>query len=412
MAKVLYISYDGMTDPLGQSQVLPYLAALSTQGYEFTILSFEKKSRFAKEKPVIEDVAKKTGIQWVPLIYTRTPPVLSKIYDRWKLRRTAFRLFKQQRFDMIHCRSYVAAEVGLGLKKKYDTKFLFDMRGFWPDEKVDSGQWNMKSTVFRKVYQHYKKKEKEFLLGADGIISLTRTAKAELLSQQQYSKLQVDVIPCCADLDHFNYQHINNGFVLGLREQLGIPAQKKVITYLGSVGGWYMTKEMFAFFKRLTTQYPEFVMLVLTKDDPGLIQRQATEAGIAPEKIITRYAGRNELPDYISLSDCSIFFIRPTYSKIASSPTKHAELMGMGIPVICNDIGDTGSIIEETKTGLVVKEFTDAEYDRVIAQMDGLLAIPKEHIRKAAFQYFDLEKGAGDYLQIYKRILKDQVCPA
>ena len=43
--KVLYITYDGMTDPLGQSQVLPYLVGLSEKGYKFTILSFEKKER-------------------------------------------------------------------------------------------------------------------------------------------------------------------------------------------------------------------------------------------------------------------------------------------------------------------------------------------------------------------------------
>jgi glycosyltransferase involved in cell wall biosynthesis len=405
--KILYISYDGMTDPLGQSQVLPYLASLSTQGYEFTILSFEKNSRYEKEKPIIEDIAQKTGIKWYPLTFTKNPPVLSKIYDRWRLKKMTRKLFKENRFDMIHCRSYVAAEMGLSLKKKYGTKFLFDMRGFWADEKVDSGQWKMNSFLFRRIYRHYKQKEKEFLQAADGIISLTKAARAELLSKKEYSHLAIDVIPCCADLDHFDYHHIKKDFAQGLREQLGIPPQKKVITYLGSVGGWYMTKEMFAFFRRLSLKYPQFVMLVLTKDDPGLVQQQAAAAGIPTEKIIVRYAGRNELPDYISLSDCSIFFIRPTYSKIASSPTKHAELMGMGIPVICNNIGDTGAVIDETKTGLVVREFTDNEYDKMINRMDELLSIPAEKIREGAFRYFDLEKGAGDYLQVYKRILKD-----
>ncbi len=31
---ILYISYDGMTDPLGQSQVLPYLKGLAKKGYK------------------------------------------------------------------------------------------------------------------------------------------------------------------------------------------------------------------------------------------------------------------------------------------------------------------------------------------------------------------------------------------
>ena len=403
---ILYISYDGMTDPLGQSQVLPYLAALSSNGYKFTILSFEKPVRYKKERPIIEEIAKKTGITWVPMTFTKNPPVLSKIYDRWRLKNKATELFRNNRFDMVHCRSYVPAEVGLSLKKKYGTKFLFDMRGFWADEKVDNGQWDLNSPLFKRVYKHYKNKEKDFLLNADGIISLTHAGRKELLSKEPYKNLQVDVIPCCADLDHFDYHHIKKDFTAGLREQIGIGKENKIISYLGSVGGWYMIKEMFTFFKRLIEGNPEFKMLVLTKDDPGVVKSQAAELGISPDKLVVLYAGRNELPDYISLSDCSIFFIRPTYSKIASSPTKHAELMGMGVPVICNDIGDTGQVIEETNSGLLVKSFTDEGYDSAIGKMNEVLAISKENIRQAAFKYYDLEKGAIDYLKVYKRILK------
>ena len=50
MKKILFLSYDGMTDPLGQSQVIPYLEGLSKSGYGITILSFEKKERFKKMK--------------------------------------------------------------------------------------------------------------------------------------------------------------------------------------------------------------------------------------------------------------------------------------------------------------------------------------------------------------------------
>jgi hypothetical protein len=117
LKKILYISYDGLTDPLGQSQILPYLVSLSSHGYKFTILSFEKRSRWAKEKHIIDGITKKFGITWVPLLFTKWPPVLSKVYDRWKLKRVSRRLFKENRFDMIHCRSYVAAEIGLWLKK-------------------------------------------------------------------------------------------------------------------------------------------------------------------------------------------------------------------------------------------------------------------------------------------------------
>ena len=37
--RALYISYDGMTDPLGRSQVLPYLEGLAKRGHEITLVS-------------------------------------------------------------------------------------------------------------------------------------------------------------------------------------------------------------------------------------------------------------------------------------------------------------------------------------------------------------------------------------
>ena len=405
--KVLYISYDGMTDPLGQSQVLPYLVKLSQSGYQFTLLSFEKRERYQKEGKIIEAICNSSNINWQPLIFTKNPPILAKIYDRWQMKRKALQLHKLYQFDMIHCRSYIAAEMGLALKKQTGVKFFFDMRGFWADEKVDGGQWDQRNLFFRKVYRFYKHKERDFLLGADAIVSLTDAAKDEMKKNAAYDKLQIDVIPCCADLAHFNYNNVNAKQREQLKQQLQISGDKKVISYLGSVGGWYMTKEMFRFVNCLLEQHPEFVMLVLTKDEREWVRAEALQQGIPADKIIVTTAPREKMPVYISLSDCSIFFIRPTYSKKASSPTKHAELMGMGIPVICNDIGDTGRIIEETGTGIMIKEFLETEYRTAVKRIDEIMSISKDHIRQAAYRYFDLDAGVAKYLEIYKRVLKN-----
>ena len=50
MEKILYISYDGMTDQLGQSQVIPYMQGLAKLGQKITILSAEKKDAFFKNE--------------------------------------------------------------------------------------------------------------------------------------------------------------------------------------------------------------------------------------------------------------------------------------------------------------------------------------------------------------------------
>ncbi len=92
MKNVLFISYDGMTDPLGQSQVIPYLAALTKYGYRFTILSCEKKDKYKLHKDEIENALKSLHIKWKPIPYHKNPPVLSSLYDVMMLKKTAKKL--------------------------------------------------------------------------------------------------------------------------------------------------------------------------------------------------------------------------------------------------------------------------------------------------------------------------------
>ena len=341
----------------------------------------------------------------MPVQFTSHPPILSKIYDRWKLKQMALTLYRRERFDMVHCRSYVAAEIGLYFKKKFNSKFLFDMRGFWADEKVDNGQWNQNQFFYRLIYKYYKKKEEDFLLNADGIVTLTQAAKDLLLSKSEYSHLSIEVIPCCADLDHFDYHRISSEEIGSLKKRLQIPGTAKVITYLGSAGGWYLLSEMFSFFKMLINHKPEYVMLVLTKDSVEKVMNEAWATGIPKDKIFVTYSNREKLPQFLALSTGGIFFIRNTFSKIASSPSKHAELMGMGIPVICNDIGDTGYIMNKTKTGIIVNDFNKYSFQDAINKIDDLERIKHEYIRDCAKEIFDLKIGVRKYSDLYNQII-------
>ena len=105
-----------MTDPLGQSQVLPYLIGLSKEGFVFHLVSFEKKDRFFKDRKDIQDICDKAGIIWHPLKYTKNPPLLSTIYDVQRMKHVAFKLHKKHNFKIVHCRSYISALVGVSMK--------------------------------------------------------------------------------------------------------------------------------------------------------------------------------------------------------------------------------------------------------------------------------------------------------
>ncbi|MBK5270182.1 MAG: glycosyltransferase [Bacteroidia bacterium] len=403
--KVLYISYDGMTDPLGQSQVIPYLIGLSKEGYHITILSFEKRRKYIELGKYIQQLLNGAGIEWVTQFFNVRPPFLSKLYDQRKMKRIAGRLNKDQKFDLIHCRSYVAAASGLKLFLRYKIPFLFDMRGFWVDERIDSGHWNINNPLYRFLYKRYKKKEKKYFSKSAYIISLTQKGKDELINTYEVPSDKISVIPCCVDLEHFDYKKINEEQKREARKQLRITSEKKVLSYLGSLGGWYMTDEMLDFFLMMKAKIPEAVFLFITHDDRELIVAKASAKGISAEDIYVQPAGRKDVPLYLSLSDWSIFFIKDLYSKKASSPTKQGEIMAMGIPVICNDIGDTGKIIRESGYGIVINDFNEAAYERIAGSLNSLLQIDKSNIRKSAFEYYDLKKGIEKYKKVYQQLI-------
>ncbi|MBK8845433.1 MAG: glycosyltransferase [Bacteroidetes bacterium] len=248
MANVLYLSYDGMTDQLGQSQVLPYLVGLSKLDFRFHLISFEKQEHFSKSKSIIERICADAQITWHPLVYHKWPPVISTMYDIRVMTKKCFQLHQLYNFKIVHCRSYITPFAGQALKKHFAVKFIFDMRGFYADERVDGHIWNQNNPIFKWVYNYFKRAEKNFLKNADHIISLT--SKAEKIIQSwslKNEKLPITVIPCCADLSLFDYHKITEESKTALRKKLGISMDANVIIYLGAIGSWYMLDEMLDF---------------------------------------------------------------------------------------------------------------------------------------------------------------------
>ncbi|MEP1094468.1 MAG: glycosyltransferase [Cyclobacteriaceae bacterium] len=404
--KVLYISYDGMTDPLGQSQVIPYLQGIAREGYQITILSCEKKAGLKKRKSLIASLLSQSNIAWETVNYSKRPPVFSTIFDVFRLKRKALKIFKKEQIEVVHCRSYLPALIGLILKTRFGAKFVFDMRGFWADERVDGNLWNLKNPIFSSIYKYFKKKEREFLENADSIISLTTNGKCEIQTwKDDYKKLPIVVIPCCADTDLFERRNVNTSAQKKAKDLLDISDDDFILTYLGSIGTWYMLEEMLDFFEELSREVKNAKFLFVSPSDSHrVIQEGFQKRQLGSETFIITESSRSDVPLYLSLSNYSIFFIMPSYSKKSSSPTKQGEIMAMGIPVICNSgVGDTSAIVEKYDSGFLIEKFTREHYNTLIEQMQKKDWNPDD-LRDGAIDYFALDKGVEKYIQIYNSL--------
>ena len=391
-----------MTDPLGQSQVIPYLQGLSTSGHRVWLLSFEKPERYESGKMEMEALLKNAEITWLPQTYTSKPPVLSTLKDIRMMRNVAFDTITKEKIDVLHCRSYISALIGQAAKKKFGTRFIFDMRGFWADERVDGGLWKLSNPIFKRIYSFFKKKEKQFLLEADAVVSLTQNAAGEIHGWKGFQDVPITVIPCCADLDLFkrpDETHIQN-----LKRDLQIPSDAFVLSYLGSLGTWYMLTEMLEFFKTLTQSKPNAHFLFLTADEPSMVFDEAEKLGIPKSQIRVMRAARKEVPLWASVGNASLFFIRPLFYKKASSPTNMGELMSLGMPLICNNqVGDVEQILRDGGNGIILNSFDKDAYEKAISELDEVLSLNPQNSIDCAYKYYSLKNGIDSYLSIYKR---------
>ncbi len=377
-----------MTDPLGQSQVLPYIINLTKENYNFHLVSFEKPDRYTENHSLIEKICLENNIQWYPLRYNKKPPFLSTIFDFYKMIKLAKELHIKHGFSLIHCRSYISSLVGLKFNRLYGIPFLFDMRGFWADERVEGGLWNLKNPFYKLVYFYFKRKEKQFLLESSHIISLTHNGKKNILNLSSFTHLEsnISVIPCCTDLNLFKpVKRDSDSFTIG---------------YLGSLGTWYLVREMLVFFQKVKEKIPNAKFHVLTKDDSGIIFTHCKNLGIDSENIHIEESDREDIPFKTRNWNFSLCFIMPTFSKKFSSPTKQGELMGMGIPIICNSgVGDVDFIVEKYKSGFVLNDISKVNLDYILN-----ISFKKQKLNEGANQYFSLDKGVMSYQTIYEKI--------
>jgi glycosyltransferase involved in cell wall biosynthesis len=399
MAKILYITYDGLMDPLGMSQVWQYIKVLSKK-HSITIVSFEKKKNLSDKDRLISlaDEVKSFGVSWHRLTYHKRPNVIATFYDVVFGISLSFFLVRKNKIKIIHSRSYVPALVALIINRLLGIKFIFDMRGFWADEKVDGGIWSKDSLIYRVT----KNLERIFFLRASHIVSLTNTGRSDILSLDYMKNLknEVTVIPTCVNLALFKPKQPVSDNVSDLKTHF-------TLGYVGSIGTFYLFDEVLKSFQILLKIMDNAKLLIINKDQHDLIYNRVASFGISRDCIEVKSVLYDKVSTEINRMDAGIFYIKPLFSKRSSSPTKFGEFLGCGKPCISNfGVGDTESVLNKENVGVVLKNFSDNEHVEGVKKILKLVRekdVQKRCVRVAK-EYFSLEIGVNKYNNIYKKL--------
>ena len=168
-----------------------------------------------------------------------------------------------------------------------------------------------------------------------------------------------------------------------------------------------MTEEMIRLFNEFKGQVDNFFLIVLTPREVESIRAGLISSGLDENEILVRTAEPGDVPAYLSVASIAVSLIKPCFSKLSSSPTKLAEYLLAGVPVVVNKgIGDVDELVNGNEVGIVLDTLDHDSLAKGVARSIKLASEPgvRERCRRVAEEQFGLEEVGGPF---YRRIYSD-----
>lgn len=388
---------------LAKTQILPYIEGLAKKGMKISILSFEKRHNLQKRLQVqkLEKRLLNLNIKWIKLLHHGRWGNFKDIFAGFI---TAWRIVKKRHISIIHARADIPVIIAWPLAKIMKLKLIFDRRSTMREYYVDGV--NEKNIFSINIFSHMLDVLDKFIIRhSNATIVLSEKCEQALRKNPYLNKGEniFRVIPCCTDLTKFSQNKSKNSI-----NQINLK-NKFVMTYLGSLGTCYLLEEMARFYKVLNKKNNNAFFYIISNVEREFIDNILIKENLLSGKDYTIICAKpEEVPIHLSISDCSIMFIKPSDTKIGSSPTKFGESLAAGVPIIINrGIGDTEDIIRSQKVGILVDSFSELAYDKAIEDLFSLLRkkeILKERCKKTAQNFFSLSIGISRYAEVYEKL--------
>lgn len=401
MTPTLYLTRNGLLEPLGQSQVFSYLRSLARE-HDITLITREKPED--RENPESMNEARAAceiaGIRWVPSPFRSQPKGIAPALDIAAMVRQALKEVRKGKIQLIHARSYIPAAVAWQIWRLTGTGFIFDMRALWPEELITAGRLKRGSATHRAIVAM----ERVCLRDAAAVVSLTHAAVDHLrqVYPRELERQTIVVIPTCADLDRFT----------------PTPIQKTGPRVYGCIGtvlsGWFRTDWLAALFAAAARRDPNARFEVITRDDPLAVRLAVNRSGRLGARLTVAARKPQEMPNAVRGHDVSVMFFTDSVSELGRSPTRMGEVLACGLPVIANSgVGDVARIVTEHRAGVLAASLADGDMTAALNALDALMADPDlpARCRAVAERVFSLERGVAEYDRLYRSIANPRRVP-
>lgn len=403
MRPIVYLTLDGLLEPLGRSQVMQPLIALAERGFDYTVISLERERDLADTGRVeaTAQALRRAGVRWRYRAYASggTPRAVATNVG-WLA--GALRREVKAGAGVVHARSYVTGTVARAVAPRLP--WLFDARGYWIDELSEAGRRVSRPAVFRGS----KAMERALYQSADAVVQLTQVAIDDLRAGRfgpWPAHRPAICIPTCADYEGMRAAADPERVPAEVRQQL---RGRRVLAWIGSVNPSYATAESMTVTRRVLDLRDDAVLLVLTRSlDP--LQPYLDAAGIDPARVLAASAPHEDMASWLSLVDWGLMLGRRSEGKRASMPTKLAEFLALGVRPVQHGFNDDVDLwVERAGSGVVLSSLQPDELERAAQRIASDDLDPRELdiARERTRAHFDLPSGVERYAWLLSELAR------
>lgn len=208
-------------------------------------------------------------------------------------------------------------------------KIVFDVHGALAEEADYQGKGE-------DVVNRYRILEQKEINNVHYLICQSNEMKKYLVDKYGADPHKICIFRCGVDTSIFN---INEAARIKIRQELIIDDNVTLFCYSGGLHPWQRVDDSLTIFERYHRGNPNSKMLVLTGDRNGL-QKLLYELKIdnKDNHIISKTLPFDQVSNYLNACDVA-FLLRHNHAMNAvASPTKLAEYMSCGLPVITSDV--------------------------------------------------------------------------
>ena len=235
----------------------------------------------------------------------------------------------RRRPDVIHGHLHEGALIGYALGKLLGAPLVFDFQGSLTGEMVDHHFLNPEGPFYRPT------RWLEELIDRlpQAIITNSRHAANLLGGEFGCDPAKIHIVPDCVNPDAFRPDVLTEEERLGLKAQLGIPPERKVVVYLGLLAEYQGTGLLIRAAAELVKARPDVHFLIMGFPGVEGYQALAHSLGLADHVTFTGKIPYERAPHYLALGDVAV---APKLSATEGSG-KLLNYMAMALPTVAFD---------------------------------------------------------------------------